>query len=584
MNQPVAAYRGSEPFVFVCYAHDDADLVYDEMAWLNDQGFHIWYDEGVTAGENWRATIGDALMRADKVLFYVSAASLRSDHCNREVSLALDEGKEVLPVYLEAVDLPADLKVGLNRIHALEWRADGQYRAQLARALGHTGEVDTRNARPSSNSWLRRRARLWHVVLATAIVLASIFGLLWPLLQPPEPDAAPVRRFAIETGATASLVGRFFNPLPAEVAISRDGSRFVYSVETDQGRQLFLRTLDDPVPRELASTSTFSPAFAPDGQSVAVYMAGPDGLRLTTIDVNTGRARPLAPGYPPTGVAWLDDDTIVYTHNNLGVTGEGQWRDKRRGTLWAIDADGGQPRQVSHFDTSRGEVSHLGSAPLPGADHVLFDLRTHSAPAGQRNHVGILDMATEQHRVLIEDARGAQYVSSGHLLFIRDDALWTAPFDLNSLALTGEAVIIETQFADVPGYNNKPVAVADTGSAIIVPPAFATPPVRQPAWVDRNGNITPIAVPPGEYGRPRISPDGELLVLERTISGNVDLWVHDFDRSESVFRLTTHPASDLSPAWAADSRTIYYGSARDSGAALFAVPADGAQPTFSSTR
>ena len=51
MERPFAAYVGDEAFVFVCYAHEDIDVVYPEMAWLRDQGINLWYDEGISAGK-----------------------------------------------------------------------------------------------------------------------------------------------------------------------------------------------------------------------------------------------------------------------------------------------------------------------------------------------------------------------------------------------------------------------------------------------------------------------------------------------------------------------------------------------------
>ena len=95
MERPFPAYKGDDPFVFVCYAHEDSDVVYPELTWLREQGVNLWYDEGISAGKNWRAAIGDSLLGASHVVFYISAHSLRSDHCNREINLALDEGKDV---------------------------------------------------------------------------------------------------------------------------------------------------------------------------------------------------------------------------------------------------------------------------------------------------------------------------------------------------------------------------------------------------------------------------------------------------------------------------------------------------------
>ncbi len=116
MDKPFSAYRGSDPYVFVCYAHDDAEVVYPEIQWLADQDVNVWYDEGISAGSNWRSVIGEALLNAHRVLLYISRHSLESDHCNREINLALDENKAVVPVYLEKVSLTPDLKVGLARV------------------------------------------------------------------------------------------------------------------------------------------------------------------------------------------------------------------------------------------------------------------------------------------------------------------------------------------------------------------------------------------------------------------------------------------------------------------------------------
>jgi TolB-like protein len=137
VEAPFAAYRGDEPCIFVCYAHEDSDVVYPEMAWLREQGLNLWYDEGISAGKNWRAAIGDSLLGARHILFYISARSLESDHCNREINLALDEGKDIVPIYLEDVELTSDLKVGLNRVQALHRDQDASYQQHLLSALGH---------------------------------------------------------------------------------------------------------------------------------------------------------------------------------------------------------------------------------------------------------------------------------------------------------------------------------------------------------------------------------------------------------------------------------------------------------------
>jgi len=144
MDRPFPAYKGDEPHVFVCYSHADADDVYPEIEWLHAQAINVWYDEGISAGKNWRAETGLSLDRANRVLFYISRHSIESDHCNREINLALDEGKEIIPVYLEDVTLTPDLKIGLNRVQALhrESGSNDAYRSTLLTALGSDVKED----------------------------------------------------------------------------------------------------------------------------------------------------------------------------------------------------------------------------------------------------------------------------------------------------------------------------------------------------------------------------------------------------------------------------------------------------------
>jgi TolB-like protein len=126
----------------VCYAHADESVVYPEIRWLQDQGINAWYDEGISAGRIWRTEIGESLLGATHVLFYISKHSLESDHCNREINLALDERKEVLPLYLEDVALTTDLKVGLSRVQALHRDQDEHYQQHLLNALGHVRVIE----------------------------------------------------------------------------------------------------------------------------------------------------------------------------------------------------------------------------------------------------------------------------------------------------------------------------------------------------------------------------------------------------------------------------------------------------------
>jgi TolB-like protein/Flp pilus assembly protein TadD len=198
LETPFAAYQGDEPCIFVCYAHEDSDVVYPEMAWLREQGLNLWYDEGISAGKNWRAAIGDSLLGASHVLFYISPRSLESDHCNREINLALDEGKDVVPIYLEDVELTSDLKVGLNRVQALHRDQDASYRQHLLSALGQA--VEAKPPSPSQNPKLR-----WRRSIQIGIAAAILLGMGWWYWEESRPSPPVDVEQATSTPAIAVL-------------------------------------------------------------------------------------------------------------------------------------------------------------------------------------------------------------------------------------------------------------------------------------------------------------------------------------------------------------------------------------------
>lgn len=140
LNKPFPAYKGPDPYVFVCYAHKDAEPVYADMLDLNSDDLNFWYDEGILAGSSWRAEIADAIQGASKLLFFVSQFSLESTHCLREIDYALNHDVEIIPVYLDDSVLPPELELALNRVQALFRKADDRYLEHLRGALqGSTG-------------------------------------------------------------------------------------------------------------------------------------------------------------------------------------------------------------------------------------------------------------------------------------------------------------------------------------------------------------------------------------------------------------------------------------------------------------
>lgn len=199
MDRPFTAYEGDEPYVFVCYAHDDAKIVYPELRWLRDQGVNVWYDEGISPGAEFPERLGNAILGACLLLFYVSPRSAASRHCRDEAYFALDHAVPVRPCHIVATDLPAGLALstattqGLMR-HEMPLR---EYRRKLLaairqRAASSGGDAIPETQDPGERPLLRHLARLGMPIAVLAALAVATFGALQ--IKAHFEDEAEVRR------------------------------------------------------------------------------------------------------------------------------------------------------------------------------------------------------------------------------------------------------------------------------------------------------------------------------------------------------------------------------------------------------
>jgi TolB-like protein len=119
VDRPFPAYTGDEPYVFVSYSHDDAQAVYPELARLCEQGFNIWYDEGITPGLSWREELATAIDNCALFLMLVTPRSVNSPNCQKELNFAESHDRPILAVHLEETNLPLGLELVLGDRQAI---------------------------------------------------------------------------------------------------------------------------------------------------------------------------------------------------------------------------------------------------------------------------------------------------------------------------------------------------------------------------------------------------------------------------------------------------------------------------------
>lgn len=106
-------YEGYSDYIFVSYAHKDADRVLPIVDALAERGYRIWYDEGIIPGSEWPEYIAEHLHGSCIILAFISQASIQSDNCRREITFALSKKINLLGIILEPVEMSLGLEMQL---------------------------------------------------------------------------------------------------------------------------------------------------------------------------------------------------------------------------------------------------------------------------------------------------------------------------------------------------------------------------------------------------------------------------------------------------------------------------------------
>ena len=57
-------YLGTEPYIFVSYAHEDKEEVYEIVEKMQKRGYRIWYDAGIIPQTAYMDVIAERIFEA----------------------------------------------------------------------------------------------------------------------------------------------------------------------------------------------------------------------------------------------------------------------------------------------------------------------------------------------------------------------------------------------------------------------------------------------------------------------------------------------------------------------------------------
>jgi len=389
--------------------------------------------------------------------------------------------------------------------------------------------------------------RLTMATTAGAVLFALAFG--WSLLRPGPPN--PVIQYTLAFPEGEGLLDAFGTSL----ALSPDGSRLVYVGIGDQDQQLWIRQRDQLSVSPLPGTDGgHQPFFAPDGQRVG-FVTLDRALKVVSLT-----------GEPPTT---LVESGLSRTSGAWGVDGYVYFRLIGYGGMMRVPTTGGGvPEPVPTPDTTRQPADPTWPDVLPSGKGLLLTVGGSASAATESDSVAVMDLATGEHRVLVQGILG-RYAASGHLVYMRQDgALLAAPFDQDKLILTGPPVALLGEVAVRPGPD---LALSQTGRLVYASGREA----REVVWVDRDGTARPIDPDwTGAFESVALSPDGTRLAATLGTVGETAVWIKQLDRGPASL-LTFTDGLNRRPAWTPDGLSVTFISNRGGNRDLYAKRADG---------
>jgi hypothetical protein len=425
------------------------------------------------------------------LLYFVTPKSVSTEHCVREVNFALDEyHRPVLAVHLVETALPDALALSLSDRQAILQHAlePEDYERKLISA------VATYLDQPSPEITVRAPTRrpskqaAWLLAIVCSLVVGIVVAILVSWLQTSTSTVTRPITFKVQLPD-----GIYLPPLTGPVLGTDPGGNVFYIGEEGvpslfqlpSRRKVFFHNL------EMLESAPLQGTEDTPGEFLAGLVVAPDGKDIALGYRNVLKRTTAAGGAPLVISTW---NSIPDWNLHWGSSDKIALSNRR--SIGLVAASGSAAEVVIPGDEQTENWSpHF----LPDGTGLLYASVVDGQP-----HIRVLRLDTGDAHKLVDGA-DPRIVPSGHLLFVRDGAVWAALFDENELELASDPVAVLHGLQITGQFQLGQYAVAENGT--LVYQTDVTGVRHQLVWVSEDGVEEALGLAPQEIWGPRISQD-----------------------------------------------------------------------------